>query len=429
MVRRRIVDTDSESESESDEESTEEPLEPPQDAQVQRRSKMLIEVLDKNARNLHFPYRLEDQRGEGAEIHEVVSRLQGNMRFVAKTSSEKWKPSFRELLDSCTDIRVERISDEEKRLCRDQDRCVICGTIERRSRAVVHLFCEEGYSANAFMQRLEDLPTAFDTYVDRMGDKAEETLCLPCGEVTVPAGYKGAFAIGLTCLETLKKSMAAQNFFLDQLVQTWEELRDMGDVGSDYQLVPTLTAERTTQVANRIDAIMTGNPDVVSSPRLWAEVEESLEAAAEELDLDRLEIACAIATRAMQGESEEESEEEELEPPARRRRTEASNVLLRRSPRVAAKAPAPTARQAAPRRQPAPAPAPAPATREHGRGAIMQPMQVAGALRAPGLGSRREAAQNLFTLAADLTRSGEASRAAAASAGGLVILELLDKVG
>ena len=409
MVRRRIVD--SESESESGDESTEEP---PQDAQVQRRAEMLIEVLDANARNLDFPYQLEDQRGEGAEMHEVVSRLQGNMRFVARSASEKWKPAFRELLDSCTDIRVERISDEEKRLCRDQDRCVICGTVERRSRAVVHLFCEEGYTANAFMERPEDLPTAFDAYVDRMGDKAEETLCLPCGEVTVPAGYKGAFAVGLTCLDTLKKSMAAQNFFLDQMVQSWEELRDIGEAGSDYQLVPTLTAERTTQVASRIDAIMTGNPDVVSSPRLWALVEEGLEAAAEQLGVDRLEIAGAIAKRAMQEESEDESEEEE--PPARRRRT--SNVPLRRSPRVAAKA-APVARPAAP------APAPAPAARE--RGAILPPMQVAGALRAPGLGSRREAAQNLFTLAADLTRSGEHSRAAAASAGGLVILELLDK--
>jgi hypothetical protein len=308
MVRRRILE-DSESEVESGEdESTEEP---PQDAQVRRRSEMLIEVLDANARNLYFPYALEDQRGEGAQIHEVVSRLQGNLRFVARSASEKWKPAFRELLDSCTDIRIERISDEEKRLCRDQERCVVCGTVERRSRAVVHLFCEEGYTAKAFMERPEDLPTAFDAYVDRMGDKADETFCLPCGEVTVPAGYRGAFAVGLTCLETLRKCMSAQNFFLDQLVQSWEELRDMGDVGSDYQLVPTLTVERVTQVANRIDAIMTGNPDVVSSPRLWSTVEESLEAAAEQLGVHRLEIAGAIAKKAMQDESEEESEEEE----------------------------------------------------------------------------------------------------------------------
>jgi hypothetical protein len=157
-------------------------------------------------------------------------------------------------------------------------------------------------------------------------------------------------------------------------------------------------------------------------------VEESLEAAAEQLGVHRLEIAGAIAKKAMQDESEEESEEEEEsaeeeEPPARRRRTEARNVPLRRSPRGAAMAqpPAPAGRQ---NRQEAPAPA-----AERGRGAIMPPIQLAGALRAPGLGSRREAAQNLFTLAADLTRSGEGARAAAASAGGLVILELLDKVG
>lgn len=409
MVRRRMDDSDSDSE--SGEQGTEEPL---QDAQVQRRAEMVIEVLDANARNLDFPYSLEDQRGEGAEMHEVVLRLQGNMRFVARSASEKWKPEFRELLDSCTDIRVERISDEEKRLCRDQDRCVICGTIERKSRAVVHLFCEDGYTANAFTERPEDLPTAFDAYVCRMGDKSEETLCLPCGEVAVPAGYKGAFAIGLTCLETLKKCMAAQNFFLDQMVQTWEDLRDMGEAGSEYQLVPTLTAARTTQVANRIDAIMTGNPGVVSSPRLWALVEKSLEAAAGQLDVDRLEIAGAIAKKAMEGEA---SEEEDPEPPARRRRT--SNPPLRRSPRVAAKAPPPApAAQAAPRRQEAPR-----------RELVLPPMQLAGALRAPGLGSRREVAQNLFTLAADLARSGEDARAAAASAGGLVILELLDKVG
>ena len=57
------------------------------------------------------------------------------------------------------------------------------------------------------------------------------------------------------------------------------------------------------------------------------------------------------------------------------------------------------------------------------------PMQSAGTLRSPSLGSRRATAQALFTLAADLTRTGETDRAAAASAGGLTILELLDKVG
>ena len=412
MVRRRIVD----SESESDSESTDEPMQPPEDAQVQRRAKMLIEVLDANSRNLDFPYRLEDQRGEGAEMHEVVSRMQGNMRFVARMGSEKWKPAFRDLLDSCTDIKVERISDEEKQLCRDQDRCVICNTIERRSRAVVHLFCEEAYSANAFLERPEDLPTAFDAYIDRMGDKADETRCLPCGDVTVPAGYKGAFAVGLTCLETLRRTMSAQNFFLDQMVQSWEELRDVGAV--DYQLVPTLTEERTNQVTNRVDAIMTGTPDVVSSPRLWAEVEESLDAAAGQLGVYRLAIAGAIAKKAMEEESDEEdSEEEDPEPPGHRRRTATSNVPLRRSPRVAAKALPPAARQQ-PRQE-------APRRQASRRGAVMKPMQVAAALRAPGLGPRREAAQNLFALAADLTRSGEDARAATASAGGLVILELL----
>ena len=115
---------------------------------MRRQTEMLVEVLDANCRNLDFPYDPRDERGEGAEIHAVVSRVLGDMRFLGPAhGSEKWARGFRELLNACTDLRIERVTEQEKALCRERERCVICGTHERNSRFVVHVFCEESYSA------------------------------------------------------------------------------------------------------------------------------------------------------------------------------------------------------------------------------------------------------------------------------------------
>ena len=304
MPRRAVLLTDDEDASElgeqDGEEDLEEPMRPCEDEDVRRRAGMFVTVVDANVRNLDFDFRREDQRGEGAMIYEVVSRLLGDMRFLGPThASNKWQGRFRDLLDSCTELCVERVTEAEKQLCRVSDRCVVCGTRERSARQIVHVFCEKNYSASAFAERPEDWPAAFDAYIGGMGTGAAETLCLPCGDVEVLAGYAGAFAVGATCLEKLKKAVAAQNFVFDQMVQSWQELRDMGQGADEYQLVPTLTEARTAQVAARIDAIRTGKPDVISSPRLWETVRTDLATAAESLGIDRLQIAGETAALRM----------------------------------------------------------------------------------------------------------------------------------
>ena len=455
---RHVVLLDSESE-----EDPEGPAQPPLDPEVRRQTEMLIEVFDVNCRNLDFPYDLEDERGEGAEIHAVVSRILGDMRFLGPAhGSHRWAQGFRELLNACTDLRIERITEQEKALCRKGGQCVICGTHESNSRFAVHFFCEKSYSAARFSERPEDWPRAFDSYIQALGEETTHEVCLPCGKVSVSSGYKGAFCVGTTCLEKLKKTFAAQNFVFDQMLQSWQEIRSMGEKGFDYQSVPTLGPGRVIEVYTRIDAIRNGRPGLSSSSRLWKEIALELEEASEALGVERLRIAGQLAERSLQegmevSNEEEASEEEGQDAPEEEDEDYSEGGdedcseggdedcsegeggddvplrSLRRSPRIAQRPG--TARNA--RRPERPQKRPArqsaqPRTRARSSEGVQQqalssPMQTAGVLRASGLGSRQSVAQALFTLAADLTKSGEMTRAAAASAGGITILELLAK--
>jgi hypothetical protein len=278
---------------------------PSLDSTILRNAQVLIEVMDANVRNLEFPFRLHDSvYDEGKMMHAVASRIMGDMRFLSpEFASSKWTPEFRRLLDSCSSIYVETISCDDKRIARNSDRCVVCGTIETASTSIVHLFCESSYSARRFMERPENWAGAFDQYnIDP--SEVYQHVCLPCGEVALPAGYKGGFVVGQTCLNLLKRTISAQNFLLDQMVESWWSIHEMGRAGDNYQEVPTLTEFRTSAVVTRIAEIMdlSSPPQVTPYPRLWNVVDASLQSIVQQLGVDRSCIVGQVARHSLQNE-------------------------------------------------------------------------------------------------------------------------------
>ena len=212
-----------------------------------------------------------------------------------------------------------------------------------------------------FSERPESWPGAFDSYIGSLGSTKAREVCLPCGEVSVSSGYKGAFSVGTVCLEKLKKAFAAQNFVFDQMRRSWQDIQSMGEKGLDYESVPTLTAHRVAEVSARLDAIRSGSPDVVSSPRLWEEIECELERESAALGVERLQVAGELAKRSLEEDSEEENEEEDSEEETSGEETSGEETSgeensgeekaqsLRRSPRIAQRP------KEIPRRSPRPA--------------------------------------------------------------------------
>ena len=336
-----VLDSDSDSEfssasspaCHSDRDSDHSPYQPNQDATSRRNAGVLVEVLDANVRNLDFPYQLNDPTCEGSIMHRVISKTIGDMRFLSPFfASARWHVGFRRMLDTCSSVCIEEVSRHEKKMTRESDRCVVCGTFENSSRSIVHVFCDPSYSASRFLERPEDWAAAFDDY---QPDEANTVgvRCLPCGDVNLPMGYKGGFAMGRICMGHLTRAVAAQNLFFDQMNESCEQIYEMGSVGENYREVPTLTESRITRVAQRIAEIMdpSRTPTITAYPHLWGAIDAGLHSEAERLGVDRAVIVGQLARRSLcqnedsdsesseseeegeEGEEEEEEEEEEAE--------------------------------------------------------------------------------------------------------------------
>ena len=405
-------------------------MRPCEDSVVQDRARMILEVVEEAARNLIHPFNLDDTEGEGALMHDACMRVVKVVGYLSPaTSSERWPDSTKDLLATVCDARIRKVTSQEKAAVRSTTRCIVCGQQERNCQFVVDLATAkdpDAYVADDFATTPEEWPAAFSNFLEAQ-DKPSVVVD------GVPKEFLGCFAVGSTCLKRFKQSFSAQNFILDQLRTSWDYVKAL-DRDPGYTRYPTCTETRVDAFCRQLDAIKTAAAVETQAVNLinhadgdlWQRVDEALLKKARGDPLKAFEIAGSLARRSLTGQPLPNL------PPTR----------LRKSPRLAQKMDAATANaieesevEEAVRRSLRKKPrsegggtssAPAPVV---GRGPILPVVERAGGLRAPDrLPSYQRTASDLLTLAADLARSGESDRAAAATAGGMVILELVAKL-
>jgi hypothetical protein len=402
--RRVIVDDDSDSEeyddghtvgSEDCEES--EDSDSCIDAVVQDRARMVLEVIEEAARNLIHPFELTDQEGEGAIMYDACLRVVKVVGYLApSTSSMRWSESTKNLLSACCDARIRKITPQEKTVVRASDRCIVCGQKETSCQFVVDLATARdphAYSFNKFTTTPEAWPEAFNTFLHSQRGPSKTTDGLPME-------FLGSFAIGNTCLKRFQQSFSAQNFILDQIRTSWDHICSINN-DPGYERYPTCTESRVQAFCHQLDAIKTvavdeSQPiDLLRDVDLWRRVDDCLLKKANGDTLEAHRISGALARRSIQTFGVN------------------SSVVKRKSPRLIQKE------------------ANRHTGQTHVRAYQRSPVERGPNLpeRAPDrLPSYQRTASDLFTLAADLVRSGQNDRAASVSAGGMVITELLSKL-
>ena len=414
------------------------------DSVVEIQARMVLEVLEEASRNLKHPFNLSDKEGEGFLMYDACMRLLKTMSYLAPaTSSERWSASTKDLLVTVCDARIRKVNAQEKAAVRSTANCIVCGQKERNCGFVLDLATAKdpsAYVADDFLSTPDVWPEAFNTFLEAQ----EQPSVLRDG---LPREFLGSFAVGTTCLKRFRQSFSAQNFVLDPLRTSWEHITSLQrDPG--YKRYPTCTQQRVDAFCRQLDIIKTAaavDSETVylvnnADGDLWKRVDEALLKKANGDPMQTLRIAGDLACRSLQRVSGLQT------PAVETVSAPASSSCLRKSPRLVEKQMDNAAREAFEESQVEEAirrslhkrkrseegstsSEPAPVSEAVGRGSILPVVEKAGGLRAPErLGSYQRTASDLFTLAADLTRSGESDRAAAASAGGIVVLELLQKL-
>lgn len=363
------------------------------DTVVQDRARMVLEVIEEAARNLIHPFELTDQEGEGAIMYDACLRVVKVVGYLApSTSSTRWSESTKNLLSACCDARIRNVTPQEKTVMRASDRCIVCGQKETNCRFVVDLATARdphAYSANKFTTTPEAWPAAFNTFLDSQRGPSTTIDGLPME-------FLGSFAIGNTCLKRFQQSFSAQNFILDQIRTSWDHICSIiNDPG--YERYPTCTESRVRAFCHQLDAIKTvavdeSQPiDLLRDVDLWRRVDDCLLKKANGDTLEAHRISGELARRSIQTFGVK------------------SSVVKRKSPRLIEKEAEKTQ------------------VRAHQRLPVKRgPNLPERAL--DRLSSYQHTASDLFTLAADLVRSGQHDRAASVSAGGMAITELLSKL-
>lgn len=226
------------------------------DKQRFENARAVCEIAEVNARNLQWPFDLDnpDEECEGQHVHSVAHSFVNDLRFLVPTStSTKWNSAFVRVLRHSHSMQVTCASELQKELIRKTGGlCQVCGTREHSCPWVVHL-CgnrrRETYNARQW-ERVEDWPRLFDKFLPGYEDVTSPGWRPP--PRAVPEEYLGAYAVGKDCYRKLVLAFVGQNLIMELIYGAWVHIANL-DSDPGYRHAPSVTDQRISMLLKTLD--------------------------------------------------------------------------------------------------------------------------------------------------------------------------------